>query len=345
MQKKTVKFLLISLVAISAIAAYQTRRFNLSIKEKKILNTRLDEASVAKERMQSQLKEALNIASPLKEENLNLKESLEEARAERIELKRQSEQAGNDARNFKQELIEAKTKVKELTKVNPKIEKNLKSTTRKLERTEKNLKSLKQRLTRIRAREITPIKEEVAQLTDSLETKNQEFVLLEGQLKEMTERYDTLNNTNKFLEKQIERLETERLSLQDRLEKVSEQLSRQNGLIPSLRNDLNSLTNVLSQKVLELYNRDKEILSLKGEIANLQSRLKGLEQELAEAGERQIKFVEYFGDLTKLNATLQDKLNQLSQFLDADRLDREKTEEFKRKIEVILEPMGAEEKQ
>ena len=382
--KNKVSVFLIGVVIIVAIAGYAAYQLNLSIKEKKILKTQLEKILKQREQLQSRLKEARDIVSPLKEENIGLKKSLEKKEKQEIKLKEQATQAQTDAQNFKEKLIETKTGIKELKKElkqvlfekqslekkDLKINRSLENTTKKLMRSQKNLKLLKQKLSRIKSREISPLKRESVRLAKSLKAKDNEFAILEWQLEDVTEKYITLGSANKFLEKQIEQLDTERFSLQGQIDKADEQLSRESELanltkanqkeklrqqklhlekIDARYNEqklrISQFTNILVQKELELDVGQKKISSLKDEISNLQSKLAALEMELSAAGEHQKKIIGYFSDLTDLNTALQGRLNELSNVLSEESLDKEKAEELKHKIEVILEPIEAEREQ
>jgi chromosome segregation ATPase len=205
------------------IAGYAVFQLKFNLNQNQALKIQLSEILKEKGQLQSQIKEANDNVNSLKEEATNLKKSLEEKEKQTIELKKQTVRVQVDAQNFREELIKAKIRIEELDDEL----KFAKSTNSSLEKT--GLKSSKRESSRKDSQEILSLRREVTQLSEALEAKDNEFVVLEARLKNVTEKYLTLDSANKFLEKQIEQLKTERLSLQEKLNELSQVLGQEEG--------------------------------------------------------------------------------------------------------------------
>jgi chromosome segregation ATPase len=131
-------------------------------------------------------------------------------------------------------------------------------------------------------------------------------------------------------------LEAEKLSLESRFEDI-------NSLYNSFKGQIGQLSDILAKKELELDQRRGEILFLKEESAGLKARSSLLERELTETKERQRETLEDLTAAIRLNAALQERMIGVSQSLKApiaDIEEKQKAEELRRKIKVILEPQS-----
>ncbi len=300
--------------------------------------------------LSGQIAKAQTDAQSLRSELANYKKDLEEKQKQEKKFKDQTTKAQAEAQSSKEELKKVKAKIKELNselnninaqkasleRLNSKIGSTLQKTRDRLSRNLEDLRSLKQKLSRINNEDISPLKAEISRLNESLTEKDKEFAAKDAQLRDITQKFNTQNNSNQFLEKKISRLETEKSSLQGKIAKADEQLYQQKSSTLSLKNDINSVTELFAKSSVDSDRKEKELVALKDEISNLKGRQSDLELQLSTAKERYKRVIEDFGDLTKLNTTLQDRLGKLSTFLEPEDQDQKKAGELKRKIEVIL---------
>ena len=88
------------------------------------------------------------------------------------------------------------------------------------------------------------------------------------------------------------------------------------------------------KKELEFDDRGKDLQAARAEIAGLSSRIADVEGQLAQARSELEKTTGLLMDVTELSAGLEEKLNPYVQ----TKKDRNKADELKRKVEVLMSP-------
>lgn len=339
----------IFIMALVLITGYAVVQFNSDIKKRKALQVRL-------EKLQGELKEAKETANPLRQEIADLKKSLENKEQEGAELKKQINQAQSDIKNYKEELTRTKAGINELSnelklvqndkasleKINLKINTSLQDATKK-DITAKHSassnvnKSLAEQTKQLDAGRLS-LHNQLAKANEQLSQQNELISSLKNNLNSLADSLAKKEEEKNRLTLGLAEINTLKLSQEERLKQQEQQLKEINEEYNNQKLQITRLTGILTNKELELDNRGQEVLAFKDEIANLQLRLADLEKELAAARQQQRKVIEDFGEVTKLNVTLQERLGGLSQALGQEAGEKKKAEELKRKIEVILKP-------
>lgn len=156
---------------------------------------------------------------------------------------------------------------------------------------------------------------------------------IQDELAKKTELADSLQKNLNYLNQQLGRKEEEKKDYETKLSRSAEL----EALYNNLRTQVLQLSEFVNTKDRELEQRRNEVESLKEELAKLKSESLKLEKELTEARERQKKTLDDLSVTLKLNAALQERISGgLSSSGQPDLREKEKTEELKRKIEVIL---------
>lgn len=182
----------------------------------------------------------------------------------------------------------------------------------------------------------------------SLQTRLNE---LQGSLDKKQELAESLQKNLAFLTQQLSKKEEELAGFQTRLSGADsssrEELEREkaryaemNLMYTSLKTQVAQFSEALNQKDADVEQRRKENASLKEEIAELKSRSNALERELADAKERQKKTLDDLIESVKLNALLQENKGVSPPKKETGSAGKDKADELRRKIEVILEPQN-----
>ncbi|MBU2257512.1 MAG: hypothetical protein KJ926_00155, partial [Candidatus Omnitrophica bacterium] len=147
---------------------------------------------------------------------------------------------------------------------------------------------------------------------------------------------DSLQKNLNYLTQQLTKFEDENKSLQLKLARLQETDLSFN----SLKMQVNQLSDFVAAKEKELSDRRKEMDTLRDEVASLRLRSAELEKELAENRARQRKTLDDLSTVLKLNAALQERNSPSGQSITGSAIDpkvKQKSDDLKRKIEVILE--------
>ena len=175
---------------------------------------------------------------------------------------------------------------------------------------------------------------------------------MQGTVSKKNELVDSLQKNLEYLTQQLARKDEEVRSIETRLAKsdtgTKEELEKQksryeeiNLLYNSLRTQVSQFSDALNQRESEIEQKRREIASLKEEMASLKSRYEILNEELAEARQRQRKTLDDLVAAVKLNTMMQEKITGVSISPAVKEIateDKKKADELRRKIEVILEP-------
>jgi len=294
----------------------------------------ISEAALLKQRQNqlSKISRELNKANQLIQ---SLSDSLEAKKEEALR-----EQAR--AENLTEELLKAKEDINGLTKEVTLI-KDLKAKTEdKLRLTLKKYKDFKRAKQR-------PLRKRIIELTRSLSKTNREFREVKKKLEVSEKTCSVLAENNRYLAQGTKELDSARLKLFNELQDAKNQLLKQTEKIneqtksfeevnisnQGFRKQLAQLSEVLTKRELELVNQEKGVEELKGKISDLDSKKVDLENQLSAVQNEQKRAVGVLNEVMQLNETLQEKLTQFSQPL-KEKEEKEKTEELKRKVEVIL---------
>jgi chromosome segregation ATPase len=246
------------------------------------------------------------------------------------------------AESLTEELLKAKEDINGLTE-ELNLTKDLKAKTEdELQLTLKKFKDFK------RAKQM-PLRKRIIELTSSLRKKNREALELKKKLEVSEKTCSVLAENNRYLAQGTKELDSARLRLFNELQDARNQLLKQTEKIneqsrtfeelnianQEFRKQVAQLSGILTKRELELASREKETEEIKAKISDLEAKRADLENQLSAVGNEQKRAVDVLNEVMQLNTTLQEKLTQFSQPL-KEREEKEKAEELKRKVEVIL---------
>lgn len=110
--------------------------------------------------------------------------------------------------------------------------------------------------------DISTARQTLKEIAKSLNKKEADTTLLKVQLKKIGEQNNALIVSNESLKKRLKELEIEKPALTKNADEVNKQLSLQNELISSLRNNIQSLTDSAAQKEDKMNTLEAEIVRL-----------------------------------------------------------------------------------
>jgi len=122
------------------------------------------------------------------------------------------------------------------------------------------------------------------------------------------------------------------------LEKERARYNEINTLYNSLKTQISQFSDTLNAKTEELEKRNKDVYALREELTSLKSKTMIMENELSETRDRQRKTLDDLIAAVRLNSILQDRIAGGASIPYADMDDKQKAEELRRKVEVILVP-------
>lgn len=317
------------LITVLVLAVFfQAALINSNLKQKQVLEMRVSEVSQERSNLTEKLNQAQELINSLEKSLSVRKEEL---------LKEQAE-----AKNLKEELINAKEDINELTQEINSV-KNLKA-----ER-EEELRVALEKFEEFKRSKQLPMKERITELFKSLKTRNKELAALKHRLAASEKTCFVLAENNKSLVEGSKELEPVRLKLFDELQDARNQLLKQgeklieqgrlleelNTINQGFKEQVERFSEVLTKRELELAGREKEGMDLKRKVLDLESKRADLESQLSAFQNEQKRTVNLLNEVTQLNTALQEKLTQFSS-LPKEEGGKEKTEDLKRKVEVIL---------
>ena len=168
---------------------------------------------------------------------------------------------------------------------------------------------------------------------------------LQGSLESINQELRSREERNKLITARLAQADISKAQAEEKFTRQAERLQEVSLLYDELKNQIGQISEVLTEKELELSRRQEEVSFLREEIDILNSRSAKMDRELAEAKERQRRTMDDLVAAISLNKDLQEKLAggtpvspepRLSGYDDIE--EKREAEEFRRKIEVFLEP-------
>jgi len=338
-------------------------RLSLEEKEKEI--NQMSDARVLREALigaQERIKQLNESLSQIKNEkatlegaNLNMSNRLKNTTQELIRVIEELKLSQNQLKDMeKSQVLPLKEKIEELNKLGEKKNEELNKLEQELVELEETKAALVKREERIKNLESELAERDdyqsgaiyasatgqVKRLSEILVNKELELDRERAESSDLTEKLNSMQARISELEESldksqleqsdIKKLEAEKLSLEYRLREMHQ---------------IGQISEVLTEKELELSRRQEEVSFLREEIDILNSRSAKMDRELAEAKERQRRTMDDLVAAISLNKDLQEKLAggtpvspepRLSGYDDIE--EKREAEEFRRKIEVFLEP-------
>jgi chromosome segregation ATPase len=120
------------------------------------------------------------------------------------------------------------------------------------------------------------------------------------------------------------------------LDKERARYAEINTLYNSLKTQVSQFSDTLNAKTVELEQRNRDLYALREEVTGLKSKTMILENELADAKDRQRKTLDDLIAAVRLNSILQDRIAGGASVPYANMDDKQKAEDLRRKVEVIL---------
>ncbi|MFA5100264.1 MAG: hypothetical protein WC547_05230 [Candidatus Omnitrophota bacterium] len=122
------------------------------------------------------------------------------------------------------------------------------------------------------------------------------------------------------------------------LEKERARYNEINTLYNSLKTQISQFSDTLNAKTVELEQRNKDVYALREELTSLKSKSMIMENELSDTKDRQRKTLDDLIAAVRLNSILQERIAGGASVPYANMDDKQRAEELRRKVEVILVP-------
>jgi chromosome segregation ATPase len=181
-----------------------------------------------------------------------------------------------------------------------------------------------------------------ARLSELQETLNRKAELADSLQKNIQYLTEQLTTKEEEVRSVAAKFATMDITARDELSRQKSRYEEINLLYGSLKTQIAQFLDALNQKDAELETKRKETTLAKEEFTVLKSRTESLEKDLRDAKDRQRKTLDDLVAAVKLSTILQEKLREVAPQKvipgAAPQAGKEKAEELKRKIEVILEP-------
>jgi chromosome segregation ATPase len=171
----------------------------------------------------------------------------------------------------------------------------------------------------------------------------------QASLNKKTELSQNLQQNIDYLNQQLTGRDREKKDLEARLagidsntkqdlEKERARYTEINTLYNSLKTQISQFSDTLNAKTTELEQRNKDIYALREELTSLKSKAMITANELTETKDRQRKTLDDLIAAVRLNSILQERIAGGASVPYANMDDKQKAEELRRKVEVILVP-------
>jgi chromosome segregation ATPase len=171
----------------------------------------------------------------------------------------------------------------------------------------------------------------------------------QASLNKKTELSQNLQQNIDYLNQQLSSRDREKKDLEAKLsgidintkqdlEKERARYTEINTLYNSLKTQISQFSDTLNAKTAELEQRNKDVYALREELTSLKSKTMIMENELSETKDRQRKTLDDLIAAVRLNSILQERIAGGASVPYANMDDKQKAEELRRKVEVILVP-------
>jgi chromosome segregation ATPase len=263
----------------------------------------------------------------------------------------------NDARQEMNNLRKAQERSPESAQQDKRLSDILVKKELELETTRKNALDAKENIVALQSR-IATLENTIAarhQTQDRIKELESERLALESKLLDLQSSFGKKNELAQNLQQNVDFL-NQQLALRDKekqalesklagldtdtkqdLEKEKARYAEINTLYNSLKTQIAQFSDTLNAKTAELEQRNKDIYSLREELTSLKSKSMIMENELAETRDRQRKTLDDLIAAVRLNSILQERIASGASVPYATMDDKQKADEIRRKVEVILE--------
>ncbi len=163
---------------------------------------------------------------------------------------------------------------------------------------------------------------------------------LQKNIVELSQQLAKKEQEKKDIELRFAKIDSEKYDLQKELSVNKARLDEISVVYDSLKSQVSQLSNLLTQKELELGQKRKEAVALTDEIATLKGSQAEMEKKVSDTKYRQKKTLDDLAQAVRLNSALQDRILDVSQSLENPQYSAEskqKAEELKKEIEKMLE--------
>ncbi len=185
-------------------------------------------------------------------------------------------------------------------------------------------------------------------LQKELSESRKTIAMNERELKKINRQNREFSEEKASLKLKAESAESERRKLYAAVQNSRQELQKQTDMLGARQKELldmetmnkelkkhaDQISVLLVKKELEFDDRGKDLQAARAEIAGLSSRIADVEGQLAQARSELEKTTGLLMDVTELSAGLEEKLNPYVQ----TKKDRNKADELKRKVEVLMSP-------
>ncbi len=190
---------------------------------------------------------------------------------------------------------------------------------------------------------ILSLQPRLTEVQELLDKKTEMVQTLEKNLESLNHQLTKKEEEKKALENKLSQVTTLKDASQDELTRQKQNFEDVSVLYNNLKAQMAQISDLLTQKEIDLDQKRREISALNDEVANLRKRVASVENELTETKDRQKKTIDDLAQAVRLNSALQERIIGVSASLDASvpaavAKEKKTAEELKKKVEVILEP-------
>ncbi len=166
-------------------------------------------------------------------------------------------------------------------------------------------------------------------------TAARQYALLKDRIKMLNDSLTEKEKALKSKDEELAALAMAKKTLEDRDMYQDKEFKNANMLYSNLKHQMLQTSELLARREDEIIAKNKDILSLKSELAILQAEFKVKQQELLDMQQRQRRTMDNLSRATQLNITLQE--NMVDKFRNSDDSESKiKADKLKREIESLM---------
>lgn len=167
-------------------------------------------------------------------------------------------------------------------------------------------------------------------------TEARQYALLKDRIKMLNESLSDKEGVIKRKDEELAELAREKQSLEERGLYQDKEFNNANTLYSSLKSQMVQMSDILSRREEELIAKNKDILSLKSELAILRAEFQVKQQELLDIQQNQKRMMDDLSRSTQLNISLQENMADRFKRQENDSEDKIKADKLKKEIELLM---------
>lgn len=167
-------------------------------------------------------------------------------------------------------------------------------------------------------------------------TEARQYALLKDRIKMLNESLSDKEGVIKRKDEELAELARQKQSLEERGLYQDKEFNNANTLYSSLKSQMLQMSDILSRREEEIIAKNKDILSLKSELAILRAEFQVKQQELLDIQQNQKRMMDDLSRSTQLNISLQENMADRFKRQENDSEDKIKADKLKKEIELLM---------